>query len=88
MNYKNFFKEFSKIENALLKIAKGFDKRQGFLGLLKFLHSKNLLSAETLADLTFIWQTRNKILNSPTRSIEITEEIFNKLDEIKSRLRL
>jgi hypothetical protein len=88
MKQEDFFKQFSIIENHLTKLADNFDKRQGFLSLLKYLQSKNLLPQEVLTDLNFVWQTRNKIVSSPNGEQEISDEISNRLAQIKSKLGL
>jgi hypothetical protein len=85
MKVENFFKEFVLIENFLLTFAGNFDKRQGFLKLIKYLKSKNLLPKDTLIELNFIWQTRNKIANSPSGEQEISLEIFDLLARLKQK---
>lgn len=88
MKQEDFFKQFAIIENHLSNLADNFDKRQGFLSLLKYLQSKNLLPQEVLTDLNFVWQTRNKIVSSPDGEQEISDEISNRLAQIKSKLGL
>lgn len=86
MENKDFFKEFTVIENHLTGLADSFDKRQGFLNLLKNLQSKNLLSKDVLTDLNFVWQTRNKIISSPSGEQEISSEISDTLARVKQKL--
>ena len=88
MKIENFFKEFVLIENHLLGLADNFDKRQGFFNLLKHLQSKNLLPKDALTDLNFVWQTRNKIVSSPSGEQEISDEISNTLARLKQKLGL
>lgn len=88
MKQKNFFKEFAIIEDHLLKLTGKFNSRQEFLNLLKYLQSKNLLPQEVLTDLNFVWQTRNKIISSSSGEQEISDEISNRLEQIKSKLGL
>lgn len=88
MKQEEFFKQFAIIENNLSNLAGNFDKRQGFLNLLKYLQSKNLLPQEVLTDLNFVWKIRNKIVSSPSGEQEISDEISNRLAQIKSKLGL
>lgn len=86
MKVKNFFKEFVLIENHLFSLAGNIDKLQGFLNLLKYLQSKNLLSTDVLVDINFIWQTRNKIVSSPSGEQEISDEVSDLLVRLKQKL--
>lgn len=86
MKNQDFFKEFTIIENHLIGLADNFDKRQGFLNLLKYLQSKNLLPKDALTDLNFVWQARNKIISSPSSEQEISSEISDTLARLKQKL--
>ena len=88
MKVENFFKEFVIIESHLFNLAGNFDRRQGFLNLLKHLHSKNLLPKDVLTDLDLIRHIRNKVANSPHGEEEIPDEVFDRLTRIKSKLGL
>jgi len=88
MKAENFLKAFVLIEKYLFGLADNFDRRQGFLNLLKYLQSKNLLSNGLLSDLEFVWQTRNKLVNSPSGESEISDEISDKLAQLKQKLGL
>ena len=86
MENKDFFKEFAIIENHLFGLADNHDKGQGFLNLLKYLQSKNLLQKDILVDLNFVWQTRNKIVSSPSGEQEISDEISDTMGRLKQKL--
>ena len=88
MKAENFLKEFVLIEKYLFGLAENFDRRQGFFNLLKDLQSKKLLSNGLLSDLEFVWQTRNKLVNSPSGESEISDEISDKLAQLKQKLGL
>jgi hypothetical protein len=83
---ENFFKEFVLIEKHLLSIAVNFDRRQGFLNLLKHLHSKKILTEDVLTDLNLVWQTRNRIVSSPSGEQEISLEISETFAQLKQKL--
>lgn len=88
MRTEEFFKELSAVENYVFGLDSNTNKNLGFLLVLKNLRSKNLLQNEVVRDLKIIWQTRNKLLNSPGGDRDVPDQVGDLLKILKQKLGL
>ena len=86
MKTYDFLEQFMVIEGHLFSLAPDFNKRQGLFNLLKYLKSNNKLGEDLLSDIFLVMQTRNKIMSTPSLSKDISDDIANKITDIKSKL--
>lgn len=87
MNSIEFLKQFAPIENHLYSIAPDFNKDLGFLGLLKYLKTNQLISEEISQILSIIWQTRNNVTSSAIE-ISLGLDVAENLKLIKKSLNI
>lgn len=88
MNGWNFLQEFLEIEKKLIKLDPNFDKRQGFLNLIKNLKKKGKINQNQTKLLLELWRKRNEIVGSPFGINEIDNETLDKLNLIKQQLKI
>lgn len=88
MNIHDFLEQFRVIENHLFSLAPDFNKRQGLFNLLKYLRANNKLNDELLGDISYVIQARNKIMSTPSPDENISDDIANKIVDIKAKLQI
>jgi hypothetical protein len=86
MQFDDFFREFRLLENYLTRLDGAAEANRDFVGLLKDLKSKGLISGNTMADLLEIWQTRNKVSSARSSEIEISPAILAAFNRCKQTL--